>query len=225
MAKAKLKPAARAEMDALFGVVTTAVKYSASHCIGSGLKLVSEIQEKTKAVPMTVAALTAAAEKWDETGLVHVTAKQPIFLPPPKDQPTHLPVVTIRWTFAADDSDQQSIRLKMISVDSAAKAGLRIASLHLDSPNDPPFAFTHLQYTQRALPEYIGFYHEAPLWLPSSYPRIPLPAASPAEALLCVLVSLYGGRSEVVTSALRESGKCEMMTRVVKRARGEVTAG
>lgn len=110
-----------------------------------------------------------------------------------------VPVLT--WTFDFGLArPQASLYLALLQVPEVS-GQLQALGLRFETPEEggdgaeSAHNYWHAQVTR-------GFTRERPLedrgralcpeWLPDSYPAFPLPATTPAELLVCVLISLYG---------------------------------
>lgn len=175
----------------------------------------------------TIGQFEADRKVWDTTKVVEVTPHVPIFLPPLPFDKDYLPLLMLRWDFRNGGSGKRTIRLKLASLDAQSDNRLQIASVHMDAPNEAPWKYAHLQWTAKPTKEFRGIYHVPLTWMPQELPRLPLPASTPAELIVCCLVGLYGSSHELIGDAMRavhELDTCEMMRRVLRVANESATA-
>jgi len=229
MAKAKPLPKAFEEADPLdvfIGALRAVVDY-ATPSWSQQNHLFDVVRSYTRTTPLLSEQVAKIEPRWRQTRIVTIEPKYPIYLPPLEADTSFMPLLICSWDFreGGQDPDQRSLRLKMVRewspTDGDDERRVRIASVHLDSANPREWNYFHLQLTQRPTPHFAEIYGADAEWLPAELPRIPLPASSPSELLLCLLVGLYGFQHGVVDAALRAVVKrdpCAMMMRVVTTA-------
>lgn len=150
-----------------------------------------------KAFPRRPEQIERELKQWREEGRILINSRNPVYLPPLKEEAEFVALLLMDWTFAErnDFGSQRSIRLQMFrrrtGVDTF-DGRLNTFCVHLDGPNKAPWNFYHMQVCNRETPGFEDTYHESPEWLPRNLPRIPVSAINPAELLFCLVVGLYG---------------------------------
>ncbi len=126
-----------------------------------------------------------------------------LYLPTMWKSGVQVPVLTWKFDFS-EETLKLSLYLALLQrpvVPGEARFGpLQAMGLRFESPegtDDEPSAhgYWHTQITRgftRDRPLMDGGRHLCPEGLPESNPALPVPAATPAELFLCMLISLYG---------------------------------